>query len=259
VDLQSVHGTFVNGQKLSPYEPLALVDRNVITFGLSPRTYILRVFPKISQISANILDEGSEMDTRTKVYTRLNCMMSYRTSPYWGQQYCGSSPSNLLSRRRPTLPAIPNQAGTENDSGNSVKTIVEAMTKNSEMQPPSSFSFPDFMEALQSGQLVKTGSPPALECQEGSSAETSTSDLGELIIPKPLDMGRRVSFSSSDPEIIPNDPDSFSRKRSLSSGSLSAPRDVTSTSPSQRLDLVDDETLNNNNKRHCSGARYLTL
>ena len=42
IDLKSGHGTFVGEEELQPHEPKALANGDVIRFGSSSRTYVVR-------------------------------------------------------------------------------------------------------------------------------------------------------------------------------------------------------------------------
>ncbi len=50
MDLDSPHGTCVNGERLDPYMPRLLENGNILCFGQSTRKYVVRLFPREEQL-----------------------------------------------------------------------------------------------------------------------------------------------------------------------------------------------------------------
>ncbi len=224
VDLQSVHGTFVNGKKINSYDPVLLEDRNVVAFGLSPTQYIMRLFPKLSQIQDKILNEQdiSETDTKTKLHTHLNCMVSYHSSPRANEIFADSSSSSSTATTTTIVNSIGNGNGHVN---NNIMMQIDndpplfSSTNSSEETSVAGSDSVD-NDSQMNEFHNSTTSLSSLTLEQYDASLTSTSSTEAKMLPPPnsgMNVGDAFTFGSP---TTTNQTPVFSMKRSKSLPSM---------------------------------------
>lgn len=209
VDLDSAHGTFLNGKKLTPYQPVAMTNRNVITFGLAQQRYIVRQFPKLSQIRERIVNHdaaSSETDSQTKFHTCLNSMISYSNISRDDLETEQDESDIIFSDSFEIGNMQPCHAKSSSEGNYIVDTLKNqpALFHHCHIKRSKSLSFLNaFSDASKQGfsTLGRDQSFTSLPSLEDPDAPSYQSN--HMKHSRSMSSSRRVSFSIHDPEIIP--------------------------------------------------------